>query len=841
MYPRHNHSISPLCKQLLLLVCFVTLLIPLRVSHADAVLESWLRRMECYELLAAHLEQQLDSGSLADKSTAAQALADLYASMLSTADEQNRSRILLDVRKLLEREPALATTDLRLQLLRGSYLAAEQVLEQYRFRVVDPTAHADALDQMREINLKLKDLRPKLMEIARASRGKFSELKSRNAGLSTTLLGWSTYYIARHDKDETAAINAAKLFAEVLQASNASLQEVSTDLRIHEYGARALLGIALCKEVANDPAGSEPWLEELEVEGVWPEVKRQIPLWRLHIQVDAKQWMRVITLLGEETSLGGIPDYWLLLIASRALEDLDNDDAATAASMAIEQLVVLEQLSMVSRLVDKHGAKVLEGTDFVRKYILADLQFQQLREQWNNADPSEDPQVKEGFAKVAVLLKEATNAEDAGSFNYALAACQLLLGHALFQAGDFASASLAFTNSSQGNSIEESMWMTIISLDRLDPRSFEQEELRDLTIERYLALFPSTSRTSKLKVHRSFDENPHADTIDNLLAIHANDPMYANSRRRAEDLLYISWRKALSHQRKDAGNAYLEIALPILFEEARATSPDESAVISRCRRVLEVALHDAVERPVATEKAIAILNRLDLQDPDILDELAFRNIQLQIIDGYIVEAVRNGIILLESSPTSSWNSHAAVVLLNAIRTLRDNEKKSLIESHFTIAIAYINSLTEDAIMEAGQLSVATKAIENGFLLWKENSNAAAGTSALEVSRRLLSVHHQSRILLRLSALLEESVGNKETALQHWRTLSKGTDKGSASWFEARYKVISLLLDTKPTEAHKLLLQHHALYPAYATPPLDAKFKQLEEKLAQLVPHEDPRP
>jgi len=826
MYPFSSCRIAVLCKHMLIMVCFISVLTPSRVSQADEALDTWLQRMECYELLAAHLERRLDAGSLADKSKAAQALADLYASMLSTADEQNRSRILLNVRKLLERKPSLATTDLRLQLLRGSYLAAEQVLEQYRFRVVEPAAHAEALDQMREINVNLQKLRPKLMEIAR--------------GLCTTLLAWSTYYIARHDRDEPAAKNAAKLFAEVLQASNASLQEVSTDLRIHEYGARALLGIALCKEVANDPAGSEPWLEELEVEGVWAEVKRQVPLWRLHIQIDDKHWLRVIELLEEETKLGGIPDYWLLLIASRALEDLGNKDAATAASMAIGQLVVLEQLSMVSALADKHGARVLQGTDFVRKYILADLQFQQLRNHWDSTDPSENEQVRKEFAKVASLLEEATLAADAASFNHALSACRFLLGHALFQAGSYASASLAFSNSSQGDRIEESMWMTIICLDRLKPRSFEQEELRDITIERYLALFPSSHRSSKLKVHRSFDENPHSDTIDDLLAIQTNDPMFANSRRRAEDLIYTSWRNAMTDRKDDAGNAYLEIALPILYQEARAVNPDKSEVISRCRRVLEVSLHHAVERSVAAEKAFAILAGLDIQDSEILDELTFRNIQLQIIDASIVEAVAMGISLLKRSPDSSWNNHAAVALLNAIRILSDDEKTSLMESHYRIGIAYTNSLADDAFKKDGQFSVATKAIENGYLLWKEHADTASGQAALEVSRRILLTHENNRVLLRLSALLEEGVGNKETALQHWRTLSKGTEKGSSSWFESRYKVISLLLNTKPSEAHKLLLQHHVLYPAYATPPLDSKFKELEEKLALLVPQEDRR-
>ena len=123
-------------------------------------LPAWLRRMECYELLALHLEEQLQVGTTREKEVAAKSLADLYASMLSKANDEKREKLLAKAKQLLTRLPTLATTDLRLQLMRGSYLAAELILDQYRFRIVDSQTHAEAITQLREVNKELVDIRP---------------------------------------------------------------------------------------------------------------------------------------------------------------------------------------------------------------------------------------------------------------------------------------------------------------------------------------------------------------------------------------------------------------------------------------------------------------------------------------------------------------------------------------------------------------------------------------------------------------------------------------------------------------------------------------------------------
>ena len=823
----HMQYILQKCVPLLFLACMC---IPVSFAQGQDEVGGWLRRMECYELLALHLEKQLKVGTAKEQAGAAQDLADLYASMLGTADEDTRTKILRNAKSLIEREPALATTDLKLQLLRGSYLAAEQVVEQYRFRVVSPESHAAAINQLREVHSELTKLRPKLMESLRASRGKIGELRARNAGLSTTLLGWSGYYLARHDRTPDGALNSAKLFAEVLQSPNASLQEVSTDLRVHEYGARALLGIALCKEVANDPAGSDPWLEELEKDDVWAEIKRQIPLWRLHILIDAKRWDSILTLMQEDKTKGGFPDYWLLLIASRSLEDSFNVNADLLSAESIERLVKLGQLNMVSGLVDRYGERVLSKTNFVGKYILADLQFQSLRKKWDGVSPSTDSDIVDAFTSIAILLQNALDAKDAGEFPYARSNCEFLLAHSQYQARMFSSASSTFYQTADGARLEEGLWMTIICLNQLKTRSFEQDELRDLAIEQYITAFPSSERASQLKVHRSFDESQDLRSLDELLAIPHHDPMYDKARSRAEDLLYIAWRSSALNNKVEAGSHYLEISRPLLYEDAASTDTTEAVTLKRARRILDVALHAKIQRTLAAENVFALLLNFPIEDELVQQELLFRQLQLLLLKEGLEEAMQLGATLREESPLSIWNNHASVALINAMRDASLALRETLKHDYFNLVSNYIQTCSDTELSKPSLFGLGVETVENGLQLWQDEQLESTVHVTKKLTNRLLQFNPQNRSLLRSGALIEETIGDVEVALQHWRVLSNGLQKGTLEWFEARYKCISLVSDRDRERGNKMLSQYLALYPTYGMPPFDKKFKELESRL-----------
>ncbi len=819
-------------------LCFTGLLaIPVQVK-ADDPTSNWLSRMECNELLSLHLENRLDIGSAKEQSRAAQALADLYASMLATADDETRSNLLANAKALLTRKPHLTTTDLKLQLLRGTYLSSELVIEQYRFRVVDLESHVVAISQLREVYDGFADLRPALMKGVRSSSGKSNLLKARSAELCTSLLAWSGYYLARHDHDPEMAIRSAVLFAELLGSSSASLQEISTDLSIHDYGARAILGIGLCKEIANDPAGSEPWLELLEMPDVWSEVRKQIPLWRLHILIDSKKWGEVLSLLDEENTSSGLRDFWLLLIASRALEDASNINAQIVSATAIEKLVQLGQLNMVSRLVDRFGQQILNETDFVGKYILADLQFQQLRVSWNEVFPSDNPEIQSTFSIVSNLLLAAISSSDANEFPFAKSNCQFLLAHSQYQATNFNDAAITFYGLAVGPRMEEALWMSIVCLNYIKARTYEQNEMRDLAIEEYISAFPSSERARQLIVHRSFDENQDNRSINELLSIPYDDPIYDKARRRAEDLLYMAWRNASLKEKVAAGNQYLEIARPLLFVDASSSDVDINKTIKRSRRILDVALHNDVRRVLAAENVFKIIEIYEIQEQEVRNEFAYRRLQLHLLKDELENAITVAMALYGKFPESTWNEHAAVSIINAMRGVTLSQKNDFRERYFDLVFAYLNTRSDEQLSSSSLFSLGIEAVEDGFILVKERNSHAFTVKVLQLVRRLLTLYPKNRSLLRFAANLEEDAGDIQISLEHWKRLSDGLPSGTVEWFEARYRFILLLVETNITLADKLFAQHLALYPEYAISPLDIQFRELERLISRTLLEND---
>ncbi|MDP6692753.1 MAG: hypothetical protein QF444_00370 [Phycisphaerales bacterium] len=810
---------------------FLLCTVSLPLARAQEPVDQWLRRMGCRNLLALYLEQQLLVGTLQDRSLAIESLSELYVSMLSASDEQSRKNILRKAKELIERVPDLATTDLRLQLLRGSYLAAEQLIEQYRFRVIGFESYINAIAQMREINNELATIQPALIKKLGMARGKTSQLKARNAGLATTLLAWSTYYLARHDNNINAANKAALLFAKVLEAEHASLQEVSTDLRIHEYGARALLGIALCKEVSRDPAGPEPWLEELAKDDTWPSLQRQLPLWRLHILIDRKNWDEALVFLDKHQEQGRVPDYWLLLLAARALEE-QTPRANNAALVAVEGLTSLGRLGMISGLVEKHGTRVLAGTNFVAKYIEADLKYQNIRELWDGSEPSTNASIRSEFEAVALLLEQALGTPDASRFDHASSSCRFLLGHAYYQAREFDNAAISFLEAADGEHLEEALWMIIVSLDRIEKQTPTQIELRRNAIERYLLLFPNSNRSSKLRLHRSFDAVISEETIEDLLAIPSSDPAYDEGRRRAEDLLYKEWREAKESELAQRGTSYLAIATSLMHEDAiDTTSSDQDIVRSRVRRVLEVSLHDAVNRPLSAKQAFSIIESLS-QSPDssVKDELNFRRVQLLLLEEDIKPAIDLTMQLLEEQKDSKWTIQRVILVLNLIRSFSDDIRATFSEIEFRLGVAYLSFISDADMKKGGPLSVANDTASLGLSFWQDEQNEEAGLLALGLANRIIAIYEHSRVALRTTALLEESLGDLAIAKKHWRTLGDGLERGTLAWFEARFHLIFLVSEDDATTAISLLDQHQALYPDYADPPWGKRFRNLQRLL-----------
>jgi hypothetical protein len=120
-------------RRVLLLAMALLWITPL--AHGDEV-AAWLESRGFTRLLAQHYEDQLPSLRGEDLTEGAQRLARLYAQLLLDAKDRTE-RTWLEARgqQLLKMIPAGEADDLRVELINGRYMVAEDIAERHRLRL----------------------------------------------------------------------------------------------------------------------------------------------------------------------------------------------------------------------------------------------------------------------------------------------------------------------------------------------------------------------------------------------------------------------------------------------------------------------------------------------------------------------------------------------------------------------------------------------------------------------------------------------------------------------------------------------------------------------------------
>jgi hypothetical protein len=811
-------------------VLVILLLAPF--SHAQDDVTQWLQRMGCDELLARYLENELDTGDRKAKIKAAKQLADVYAIMLARSDQESDKETLKRAISLFDRIPEAGTTDLRLQLYRATYIAAEQILERYRLRISDEEEAEIAIQHLHEVTEDLQLLRNSLLKLLKSSRSQ-NEKKQQQLGLITSYLAWSRYYLAWYEHDQTEAQQAAQLFAEILLGDSPNLQTVSLDLKTHETGARAVLGIALCKSILQDPVGPDPWFDELEDQSTWSSVRLLVPLWKFFLHVDNKEWQLV---LEDLKSPKGVDQTLMYRVAAvHSLENYSNSTAKDVAKQSLAGLIDGGQLGIVSDIVKSHGTDAMEKNGFVSLYIMGDIAYRALSETYTSAEPATNQDTKEAFASIANTFEEAIQANDASSYKSLLDDCQFMKGLCLFYSGQFNTASKAFRQAAEGNNKEQAIWMAIVSLKYIGSLSPVQQESKDELISVYLVNWPNTEHATQLTIHQSSSESASLQNIEDLLAIPHSDPRYEDAQRQASRSLYSTWQQSKEVDLPVIGNKYVSVAMLLMIADVSLEEDEKATEIAavRAMRILEVALHQEVKRLVAANRAIQILEEIGIRQTYSLEslqnEIDFRHIMLLLHEQQHDAASILLRKMIQEAPQEKWATIAATSLWNHWSSLDVK-----IEDELTYAVGkqILANLTEYQYANREFLHIATQTATTAFGLYVATQNLEIGLDALQISRTLVSQKPLIVQLLLLNATIEMELGDEEVALSRWKTIASGSTKGSLQWLQARYNIILILSATSESSALAVLNQHHALYPTYGKDPYGSKLRDLHEKLLE---------
>ncbi|MBT6269224.1 MAG: hypothetical protein HOI88_02600 [Phycisphaerae bacterium] len=798
-------------------------------SYSMDEFSAWLQKMGCDELLASYLEERLEDVNPKVRLQSAKDLANVYAVLLSRATANEDIKLLERANALLDKMPEAGTTDLRLQLLRAAYLSAEQMIERYRLRYTDKSNADAAAIQLTEIASKLAVIKKALLNKKNRQEKKSEEL-SQKIGLANSLIAWSHYYIAMQMNSTEHATKAVDLFAKMLHGDRPTLQSVSIDLKQHEQGARAILGIALCKDILNDPNGPEVWLEVIETSDAHAGVRMSVPMWRFFGDIEQGRWINAIKSMPLVVNVD--KSLILRLAAVHALEHYSEKGASELSALAIATLIDCGQLAMVSEIVELYGLSTLDRSGFIANFISADIAYRDARAKMNSDEPTEEPAIVEMFDIVLSHLKRALLATNATAYSALLDDCYFTLAFSYYYTARFVKAIDSFVNATEGKNAETSVWMTLVCLERLQQKNAHQLQMQVELTSLYLSTWPKSQRATQLLLHQT-SSNTDDVSIDKLLAVSSSDPNYQQTQRKASRLLYNMWAEASQEEQELIGNRYVSIASLLMFSDSKLrtdkTAIQRSAV--RAMRVLEVALHNKIRRNVAAEQAFVVIDTLDNEQlydfSEFNDELKFRAVLLSIYNNNFSDAYLSTKELILNSPKSSWASASSKVLWQ----LWDDGNFSPTElERFTIGTYLLSSCTDVQYANRQFMPIALSVAKSGFTSFIELNIEANALEALRAIRILIASYPNIEEIVQLAAEIESAVGIPETAAKHWKKLLASCQKETAPWLNAKYNIALSLSKRDKALARKFLDQHRALYPEYGIEPYGTLLRSLHKKL-----------
>jgi len=871
--------------------------------------EAFLERHGLVELRVRLLQDMLNEARRDERLAIAERLAPLYADLLEQArTPQRRAELVRRSRDLLAAVPGAESFDLRLSLLRVTYLQAEDVAERARLRLASP---AETL----EVRRTLSELASDFDEIGRRANRQALALQRReeaegdvdrelirhelrdarrHRSLAMYLAGWSNLYVAEMTGVAGRAREALTQFGWLLNAAPdepPSLDALPEANLRFEHVARAAIGAAACYALLGRESAALDWFDTVaRHEDVPPEVRAQLPARRIILLASLERWDELAGFLDRRRRAGPLPTSEARLLAVLALEAAVESDRNAAlvedlARAAVADLVARRDVAHIVDLASRYGAAPIGSTGFIAQYVRGIRAYDAAREAHRAASdqpesPASGPAVRRAYQQAARALRAALAAGDAGEHAATQGDAALYLGFSLYygagegresherllQAADaFQRAALLLEEATR---LADARWMAIRAVSEAIDRSARnrealQQRLAALQSE-FLSSHPHDRRVSTIMMQRAeAPGTPPREAVEMLLRVPESAPGWEGAQRRAARLLYDLYRRAPADRRDWAALRYAAVAEPILaVDQRRALGGDESSAARaavRARRLLDALLSvtspdaDRAESALDAIEALIGSGRIDARD--LRAELAYRRAQIAlarddivtaeaVIDRLRAQAEREGgasaaraLRFAEAGDHLLYN-RAAQRWERARRS--DAPQAEQLEAARAVVrrgarVAVDLDAASGDFSDQATLSLHATLAHAAYQVWSIEGDPAALRLADRLHRRLLEARPLDRGILRRTAELAEATGDRRRALDAWRDLASGLPPDSAEWFEARYRLISLLAKVDPARAAIAMRQHRALHPALGSPPWDERFEELESRLPEPPP------
>lgn len=853
-------------------------------AEADRAVEAYLAERDLDDLLVAQLRLKLRNTTGAERAAIAEKLGKLYVKLLgATRDSAVRQRIEQDSHELLRQVPDAESAELRIDLAKATYMKAAELAERYALRMATPA-------EMQEAERVLRSVAPTFQEIGSRLHQRVESLERQESlersgdevreqlaearrirSLAMYFSGWSECYLAVLTGDKQRATKAMQDFGWLLNSANgrvAAVDRLSKGMLRYPHVARAAMGCAVAASVRGNDVDALRWLEAIEESDEIPdEVLPQLFTRRLTVLAAAKRWPDLDLLVRQrrrEPGKGEVPLRWqeARLLGVLALEAKNDATLSDRNKEIVESLIQVSWGDLVARgevghvldLTRIYGTAPSGKEGFIVLYVRGLRAFERAAEAHratgeSENDPTADASVKQMYIEAARALGLAPAAADATKFPGERANAIMKTALAHFRAADFEAAATQYQRAGEAAATpdqqQEALWSAILALDRaIAEGKVSRKAERDRLAVLFLKSYPGSDRAAKLLIRRPDGLIDREQSIQVLLSVGPDSPLYLASRQRASNLLLEAYRRAPRTNRDAAASRFIQIADEVAQIDQRQafelTGPESQKAADRAllrlRQLLEAVL--SMSSP-DLDRAESALSRIDLllsqQSRDagpLKPELAYRRLQIAWARGDLTTADRLMDEVLASGGDFSKQAVREVYQRALAAWTASPRDAGLARALVKVGERIIASLSEttDSAKSAAALSVCNNVAEAAMVVWNAEQDNAARDLALKLDRRIFDAGQPTERSLRRLAELSEPAGDTAMAIQAWRGLLNGLEAGSEEWFEARYHTLRMLAESDPENARQVMAQHKALYPSYGPEPWGVKLQQLDAKL-----------
>ena len=838
------------CQQSAIALTFLLTLLVCRAGAAptdDERLDTFLHRLGLVDLQTLHLEDVLDqqTESLA-RQNLAKRLADIYAGQLLThsGDKAKYERVLRKIDQLMTSVPSAKTPSLEVMLLQADYSRAEGLIGEWMADRSNDSSLTEAADILTRIAPELDRLQKGLSELAEKllegldalddgpeRDAKLQELRQLQpvVGRATYFAAWSNYYLGLTKESQVAYQRAQEIYRQLFGLGNDYSEDEAEYLGLESiWKSRSLIGLALTEAALGDRANCEACFTWLGHASVPPEIRQQVPYWRLQALLNSNQLaaarsfaQEYVAAFDDRATQDRVSFCISLIQAAFGGGKVDQK----LGTIGLGGLIKIGQRQTAKRLMEKYKVQIDDNADFYLLWLRAQQLFE-LAERTKKA-----PDYEAAKAAYQVAIPKSSEISDLSAIGQAYSQA----GWCYFRLGEHASAGDKFRFAADRLIIAkdrraiDSAWMAFVSFQEAAKKNptLKQNAIDALkTIKRE---FPDSkyAKQADYFIGKLRKGSSPEETMRSLELVKPGTPNYLSARFEISTLRYQEWNKAKKESKSAIGK---QVVADVDTYLKAATGEAEAGRRARANLIAaDVSLQSGAtaEAEAYVQQTDALLKALPTGSSTVA-EYHYRALQ-------IAQKLKND---------PQQQMHADWIVKNGGG------------SRFELpAIIVMARLVDQGNTAAGR---NTESIRKGYQLYKRlvellgdsqehiraNKNAQVANSKLahyasqlgrnaEAAARLDKLlaagsGSKNRSYLRRAGLAHYNGSNYEAALGPWRTLLRGVTKGSDEWFEAKYYQLACLFKTDATKAKSVFEQFKLLYPKLGGEKWRDKFTALSE-------------